>query len=95
MDNADKAVEIMKALASKPRIQLLEFIQKGLTHPDEMARALDRGRQTIEQHLEVLRKAGIIEKAPSTQQGKPTFRYTIPEKAGRFLTDIQELLRDF
>lgn len=81
---------ILKALASKSRLQILECIQKGVSNPGEIARELRRHRSTIEKHLRILLAANVVEKVPSlTKEGQLTIRYSIREKVKGLLTTIQ------
>lgn len=86
-----KIERILKALASKSRLQILECIQKGMSNPGEMARELRRHRSTIEKHLRILLAANIVEKVPSlTKGGQLTIRYKTKEKVKGLLTTIEE-----
>lgn len=86
-----KTERILKALASKSRLQILDCIQKGISNPGEIARKLGRHRSTIEKHLMVLLTANIVEKVPSlTSGGQLTIRYDIREKVKGLLDTIHE-----
>jgi DNA-binding transcriptional ArsR family regulator len=65
MSDFEKMERALKALADKSRLEILECIQNGVSNPGEMAKKLNRHRSTIEKHLRVLLKAGIVEKVPS------------------------------
>jgi predicted transcriptional regulator len=83
-------------MASKSRLQILDCIRKGASNPGEIAKALNRHRSTIEKHLRVLLKAGIIEKVPSLSKGgQLEIRYRMQEKAGELLTAIQDAVQKF
>jgi DNA-binding transcriptional ArsR family regulator len=64
-DEADLKRVLEKALADRSRLQILECIQKDVSNPGDIARKLDRHRSTVEKHLRVLLKAGIVQKVPS------------------------------
>jgi predicted transcriptional regulator len=75
---------------------MLDCIQKGLSNPGEMAREMKRHRSTIEKHLRVLLKAGIIEKVPSLSKGgQLQIRYKIRENAKELLIAVQNAARNF
>lgn len=83
-------------MASKSRLQILDCIRKGTSNPGEIAKALKRHRSTIEKHLRVLLKAGIIEKVPSLSKGGHLeIRYKIHENASELLAAIQEAVQKF
>jgi len=87
----EKSEKILRALASKSRLQILECIQKGVSNPGQMARELKRHRSTIEKHLRVLLAAKIVEKIPSLSKGgQLTIRYEIRKNVSALLVTIQE-----
>lgn len=96
MSDYEKTEKILKALASRSRLRILECIQKGVSNPGEIARELGRHRSTIEKHLRVLLAAGIVEKVPSLSKGgQLTIRYEMREKAKELLVRIEELSQSF
>jgi predicted transcriptional regulator len=96
MSNSEKTITILRALASRPRLQVLECVQKGISHPNEIAKTLRRGRGTVEQHLQVLATAKIIEKVQFLDEhGQKVTQYNIPDKANKLLVALQELLTTF
>ena len=87
-----KTEKVLKALASKSRLQILETIQKGISNPGEIARKLKRHRSTVEKHLRVLLAANIVKKVPSlTKGGQLTIRYSVLENVIELLALIPEL----
>ncbi|MCJ7422798.1 helix-turn-helix domain-containing protein [Candidatus Bathyarchaeota archaeon] len=91
MSECEKIEKLLKALADKSRLQILDCIQNGVSNPGEIAKELDRHRSTIEKHLRVLLKANIVEKVPSlTKSGHLSVYYRIRDNANRLLTTIQE-----
>jgi DNA-binding transcriptional ArsR family regulator len=96
MNDWEKTRKILKALAGKSRLQILECIQKGVSNPGEIAKKMKRHRSTIEKHLRVLLAASIVEKVPSlTKSGQLAIRYKIRENANELLVTIQELCQKF
>jgi DNA-binding transcriptional ArsR family regulator len=96
MDDEEKMERLLKALGDRSRLQILECIQGGVSNPGNMARSLDRHRATVEKHLRVLLRAGIVEKVPSlTSQGHLSVNYKITGKAARLLAAIKEACREF
>jgi predicted transcriptional regulator len=75
---------------------MLDCIQKGLSNPGEMAIEMKRHRSTVEKHLRVLLKAGIVEKVPSLSKGgQLQIRYKIRENAKELLIAVQDAARKF
>jgi DNA-binding transcriptional ArsR family regulator len=87
----EKTERFLKALADKSRLRILECISNQVANPGEIAKKLDRHRSTIEKHLKVLLKAGIIEKVPSlTKAGQLSIRYKVCDNATELLKTILE-----
>jgi DNA-binding transcriptional ArsR family regulator len=96
MSGQEKMERLLKALGDKSRLQIVECIQRGISNPGKMARSLDRHRSTIEKHLRILLKAGIVEKVPSlTDQGHLSISYKITENATRLLAAVKEACQEF
>jgi predicted transcriptional regulator len=58
----------------------------------EIAKKLDRHRSTVEKHLRVLLKAGIVEKVPSlTKAGQLSVRYKVCDNAAELLKTILDV----
>jgi len=92
----EKTERILRALASKSRLRILECIQRGVSNPGQIARELKRHRSTIEKHLRVLLSAGIVKKVPSLSKGgQLTVRYTIRENTKKLLASILEASQNF
>ena len=96
MSEYEKTEKILKAFASKSRLQILECIQRGFSNPGEIARKLKRHRSTVEKHLRVLLAAKIVEKVPSLSKGgQLMIRYKIRDNAKELLVRIQEVSQSF
>jgi DNA-binding transcriptional ArsR family regulator len=86
----DKSEKVLKALASKSRVQILECIERGVSNPGHIAKELKRHRATIEKHLRVLLATKIVEKVPSlTEGGQLTIRYRTREHVKEFLASVR------
>lgn len=96
MSGQEKTERLLKALGDKSRLQIVECIQGGVSNPGKIARSLDRHRSTVEKHLRVLLRAGIVEKVPLlTSQGHLSISYRITENAAKLLAAIKEACREF
>jgi DNA-binding transcriptional ArsR family regulator len=92
----EKTEKILMALASRSRLQILGCIQNGSSNPGEMARDLKRHRSTVEKHLRVLLRSGIIEKVPSLSKGgQLQIRYKINENARNLLAAVKNAVEKF
>jgi DNA-binding transcriptional ArsR family regulator len=89
MIDHEKTERLLKALADKSRLQILECIQNQVANPGEIAKKLDRHRSTVEKHLRVLLKAGIVEKVPSLPKaGQLSIRYKVNDNGAELLKTI-------
>jgi len=86
---------VLKALASRARLEILECIQKGISNPGEIAGKLSRHRSTIEKHLRVLLTANVVRKVPSlTNHGHLTIRYNLKGNVKELLATIEKLCQE-
>jgi DNA-binding transcriptional ArsR family regulator len=89
MIDYEKTERFLKALADESRLQILECITNDVANPGEIAKRLNRHRSTVEKHLRVLLKAGIVEKVPSlTKAGQLSIRYKVCSNATEVLRTI-------
>jgi DNA-binding transcriptional ArsR family regulator len=94
MIDYEKTERFLKVLADKSRLQILEWLSNQVANPGEIAKRLDRHRSTIEKHLRVLLKAGIIEKVPSlTKAGQLSIRYKVCDNATELLKTILDAIQ--
>ncbi len=94
--NYEKTSMLLKAFADAGRLQILGCIQRGVSNPGEISRELNRHRSTVEKHLRVLLKAGIVEKVPSlTESGQLSLRYRIRDNAKEFFNTITDAAKKF
>lgn|GEM_PF-1543672 len=86
-----REIEVFKALGSESRLQILECIEGGVVNPGEIAEKLERPRSTVEKHLRVLLRAGLVEKVPDlSRKGNLRVIYRVNEVTHR----LRKTLRD-
>ena len=96
MDDEQKMENLLKALGDRSRLQILECIREGTSNPGKIARKLHRHRSTVEKHLRVLLRNGIVEKVPSlTEKGQLSVKYKITENAVKLLEAVKEACSKF
>jgi predicted transcriptional regulator len=96
MEQHEKTETLLKALAGKTRLPILESIGTGISNPGEIAKKLNRHRSTIEKHLRVLLKARMVEKVSSlTPAGQLSIRYKITDNANELLVALQRAVKEF
>lgn len=92
MSDYAKTEKILRSLASKSRLQILECIQHDVSNPGDISKESKRHRSTIEKHLRVLSAGGIVEEVPSLSKGgQLTIRYGIKENVKEALIKIREV----
>ncbi len=80
-------VEVLKALSDETRIEILDLLGRGEMHVNEIASHHTISRPTISHHLQILKRAGIVE---SRKEGKEIY-YSVNHFT---LTNLaQELLK--
>ena len=96
MNDREKIERLLKALGDGSRLQILECVEVGVGNPGKMARNLNRHRSTVEKHLRVLLRAGIVERVPLfTSEGHLSISYKITESAVKLLAAVKESCRKF
>ncbi len=58
--NPCEDIEILKALASEPRVEMLALLSKRKLNVNEIAENLDLPQSTVATHISILEKAGLI-----------------------------------
>ena len=96
MSHYEEMEKILKALASRHRLRILDHISRGISDPNQIAQVLKRSRTTTEQHLKLLLAEKIIQKDKSTSaDGRMVILYKIPDNSDKFLNAIRDLCRNF
>jgi DNA-binding transcriptional ArsR family regulator len=86
---------IFKALGNERRLKILESIERGISNPGEISRSMKVSRSTIEKHIRVLRKAGIIEKAPGlSSKGNLRIYYTMDGNIKKLLYKALDIIKN-
>jgi DNA-binding transcriptional ArsR family regulator len=77
-------VDVFKAMISEPRQLILRTIDRGIRNLSGIAHELGTPRSTVEKHLRVLLRAGIVEKLPTLdERGRLNVKYEIKNVAYR------------
>ena len=85
-------VDVFKAMGSDTRQLILRVIEKGVKNPSRIARELGMPRSTVEKHLRVMLKAGVVNKVPVlNEHGRLGVRYELLEIAYKLKDAVQEL----
>lgn len=58
--NPREDIDILKALASEPRVQMLELLAKRKLNVNEISESLELPQSTVATHISILEKAGLI-----------------------------------
>ena len=77
-DRATRLAEIAKALGDPIRLQLVDVLRKhaGEVCVCELTPLFDVGQSTVSHHLNVLRKAGVVD---SERRGLWAYYYVVPD----------------
>jgi predicted ArsR family transcriptional regulator len=87
-------MDVLDLVCSSTRMRICELLDKGVDHPDELAKRLKLRRQSVDKHLLALHKMGIVERsAVFPTDGRPKIVYTISSPARLLIGRIEEALR--
>jgi DNA-binding transcriptional ArsR family regulator len=67
---ADNLAETFSALADPARLAVIALLRKKALRSSEVASALSLSRPTMSRHLQVLRRAGLIEEASPEEDAR-------------------------
>ena len=91
-----KYVKILKGLASENRCRILEYISKGIEHPDDIASKIKATRQAVDKQLGVLYELGLIKKEAITPpSGRPKVIFKITSQGNTLMLNIDNVLHRF
>ncbi|MFX0095810.1 MAG: ArsR/SmtB family transcription factor [Candidatus Hodarchaeota archaeon] len=86
---------IFSALGSEKRLKLLKNIENGIANPGEITRKMKLPRSTIEKHIRVLLRAGLLEKQPSlSPEGQLRVYYTINNVTNHLIEIVKRNLEE-
>jgi len=96
MTSYQRTIKPLAALASESRLQILEYVKRGVNNPVDIAKAVKLDLGTVRQHLRILSEAGIIERIPLvTQGGRLTVNFRVRHDAkDALLTLIQDVFKN-
>ncbi|MEE9506532.1 MAG: ArsR family transcriptional regulator [Thermoplasmata archaeon] len=82
--------EVIKKL-TKARLRVIECLQKGMYHPDDIAKHLKITRQAVDPHLQILCNLGIVSRGEGTFEikGRPRLHFEITREGQKLLDDIE------
>ena len=87
-------VEVLSALSSKRRLQIIEIITQGELTTSEIAKKLNIAPSTASRHLSILEKAEIIISTEKLGKGnRPTLFYSLKTPFKLILEVKSNLLR--
>jgi len=81
-DTYENAINIMKALSNKKRLQILNVISQGEPCVTSIEKTLGLSQSNISQNLSILRHLGIVE---SKRKGKKICYHIVNEKVLKIL----------
>ncbi len=86
------AFELIKALSSETRLKVMDSLSRGMEHPDEIAEELGITRQSVDKHLLLLYRLGIVGRsAIFPPDGRPRIVYHMSSAGKELLKDADEL----
>ena len=92
----DDAVACLQVVASESRQRILALLDKGVDHPEDLARKLKLRRQGVDKQLVELYEWGFVDRsAVLTAVGRPRIVYRLSERGRDLLGRMDALVREF
>ncbi|MFQ5762020.1 MAG: CBS domain-containing protein [Candidatus Bathyarchaeia archaeon] len=78
-------IELYRALSTRVRVEILELLSIQPGNVDQVAAMVGQSPVTVRRHLEVLKRAGIVEESEGRygRPGRPSITYRIAQKIFR------------
>lgn len=92
----DDALALLRVVASPSRRRILELLEKGVDHPNDLARQLKLRRQSVDKQLRELYDWGFVDRnAVFPADGRPRIVYRLSDGGERFLGRLEAVVRDY
>ncbi|HUT80558.1 MAG TPA: ArsR family transcriptional regulator [Candidatus Bathyarchaeia archaeon] len=86
---------LMKAFASATRLEIIDYVQRGIVNTNEIAQKMSLHRSTIESHLKILIEANVLKKIQiKTTKGILTNTYVLQKNANILMATIKHLSKE-
>ena len=92
----DEALACLQIIASESRQRILEWLDKGVDHPEDLAKRLKLRRQGVDKHLLELYESGFVDRsAVLSANGRPRIVYRLSERGRDLLGRMGTLVKEF
>jgi predicted ArsR family transcriptional regulator len=92
----EETAELLRTLCSKERSRLIALLMKGVRHPTDMGGRLGVSRQSVDRHLQLLHRWGIVERVvASPPVGRPRVEYRVTSEALDLMDSLDELVLEY
>lgn len=92
----DHALQILQVVASKSRFRILDLLEKGVDHPEDLARRLELRRQSVDKQLLELYGWGFVDRsAVFPADGRPRIVYRLSSLGLGFVGKALALTREY
>lgn len=88
-------LEILRALASPYRLQIMELLYEKERRPHEFENALEMTRGGLERHLKQLVDCGLVEKENFIEAGRAKVKYYLSEESREFFEKAKKMADKF
>ncbi|NHJ86351.1 MAG: ArsR family transcriptional regulator [Asgard group archaeon] len=91
-----KELEIlMKAFASATRLEIIDYVQRGVVNTTEIAQKMNLHRSTIESHIKILVEANVLKKIQiKNTKGILTNTFILQKNANVLMATIKHLSKE-
>ncbi len=84
-------LQILKALADKNRLRIINFLKNGEKSVGEIRPKIGTTQSNVSQHLRILKDAGIVD---NRRKGKTVYYFIVNEKIFALLDIIDEIVEE-
>lgn len=92
----DNLLPVLQVIASSSRQRILNLLERGVDHPEDLARRLELRRQSIDKQLLELYGWGFVDRsAVFPADGRPRIVYRVSERGQELLTQIRSLVQSY
>ncbi len=90
------ALEILQVVASPSRFRILNLLERGVDHPEDLARRLELRRQSVDKQLLELYGWGFVDRsAVFPADGRPRIVYRLSDLGQTFIEKASAISKEY
>jgi predicted ArsR family transcriptional regulator len=89
-------LELVRVAASETRRQILQLLQQGFDHPEDLAKKLKIRRTSVDKQLVELFQWGLVDRAAVfPPNGRPRIVYQVTQRGRDLLDHLERVVREY